>query len=61
MTNDNKAMINKWAWKYLGFKRRQFHLPVEVHKKSRAGIWAFWVGIAIGYMPYIIHKTGVLV
>ena len=53
-----KTTINKWAWQNLGFKRKQFNLPVEVHKKSRAGLWAFWMGILIGYMPYIIHEMG---
>jgi len=61
MTNATKAMINKWSWKYLGFKRKQFPIEVEVFKKSRKGIIAFWAGLTLGFLPYLIHKSGVLI
>jgi hypothetical protein len=61
MTQQTKAMLNKWSWQYLGFKRKQYPVEIEVFKKSRKAMIAFWAGILLGFLPYIVHQSGVLV
>ena len=58
MVRDFRIKLNRWLWYNLGFKRKQFPLKIEAHKKSRKGMLLFWAGVALGYMPYIIHQMG---